>query len=187
MSHFVWTKMGAESGEGLAKIVQRKEAERIVGRGIFWWGIGNSLGPAVCSSASQQDGKLPVLFSRMLGRAKPHDAAPDTVYKWTAWEDDGGRIHPLPSHVKVISRGAASKEKHYALVCYSATPISLGGTGDRFDPNSCRTMAGKVPGSSQVTALLNGTVKHSTGDYEIAFRATLVAPWAVKLVRPIPN
>jgi hypothetical protein len=50
---FVWTKMGAESGEGLAQIVRRKEGERVAGRGIFWWGIGTSLGPAVPDRARQ--------------------------------------------------------------------------------------------------------------------------------------
>jgi hypothetical protein len=185
-SFFVWTKMGVESGERLTQIVQRKESERIAGQGVFWWGIGNSLGSAVRTTASQQAGRLPVLFSRMLGRPKFSDVRPDAVWRWTGWEDHNGRTHPVPPHVNVISRGAASKGKHYALVCYAAEPISLGGMG-RFDPNSCRTLSGKIPGASQVTALLDGTAGHSAGAYEIAFRATLIEPWAVKLVLPVPN
>jgi hypothetical protein len=188
MSAFVWTKMGVESGEGLAQIVRRKEAERIAGRGIFWWGIGNSLGTAVRDSARRQGGKLPVLFSTMLGRAKSIDAAPESVWRWTAWEDQSGRVHDIPSHVTVISRGAEAKERHYALVCYSDQPISVRTNGQRFNPNMCRTLSGKVPGASQVTALLKGVAEgHPQGPYEIGFKATLIEPWAVKLVRPISN
>lgn len=56
MDVFVWTKMGAESGEGLEQIVRRKEAERLQGSGQFWWGIGNSLGPAVRGARSLSQG-----------------------------------------------------------------------------------------------------------------------------------
>jgi hypothetical protein len=110
MESFVWTKMGVESGEGLAQIVRRKEAERIAGGGAFWWGIGNSLGPAVRKEALAHGGALPVLFSTMLGRAKPVDSSPDLVWKWTKWEDEKGRLHDIPAHVKVISRGQISKK-----------------------------------------------------------------------------
>jgi hypothetical protein len=114
MNAFVWTKMGVESGEGLAQIVRRKEVERIAGRGIFWWGIGNSLGPAVRDNARAQGGTLPVLFSTMLGRPKHVDESPDMVWRWTVWEDEHGRIHDVPAYVKVISRGETSKQRHYA-------------------------------------------------------------------------
>jgi hypothetical protein len=186
MDAFVWTKMGVESGEGLDQIVRRKEAERASGRGIFWWGIGSSLGPAVREDARAQGGTLPVLFSKMLGRAKPVDESPGSVWRWTGWEDENGRVHDVPARVKVISRGDPSKKKHYALVCCSDVPIALAPGGPRFDPMLCRTHAGKAPGSSQVTALLLGSPeKHPEGPYEVCFRATLVEPWAVKLVRPI--
>jgi hypothetical protein len=185
VASFVWTKMGVESGEDLGRIVQRKEAERVAGKGRFWWGIGNSLGSAVRDDARAQGGALPVLFSKMLGRARPADTSPDAVWRWTGWEDEFGRIHDVPSHVKVLSRGALLKEKHYALVCFSDKPITLASIGPRFDPKLCRTRSDKAPGASQVTALLRGSPDaHLEGPYEIAFRATLVEPWAVKLVRP---
>jgi hypothetical protein len=185
---FVWTKMGVESGEQLIQIIKRKEAERIAGQGQFWWGIGTSLGSAVRAEARAQGGTLPVLFSTMLGRAKPADESPEMILRWTGWEDENGKSQSIPAHVKVISRGDASKAKHYALVCYSKVPLALGRDG-KFNPNECRTVAtGKLPGSSQVTALLRGSASgHFTGPYDICFRATLIAPWAVKLVRPIPN
>jgi hypothetical protein len=110
MDVFVWTKMGVESGEKLDQIVHRKEAERVEGKGQFWWGIGNSLGPAVLDAARSQGGKLPVLFSMMRGRPRPADSAPEMVWRWTSWEDEAGRIHTIPAHAKVISRGAAAKD-----------------------------------------------------------------------------
>jgi hypothetical protein len=178
--------MGVESGEALPDIIKRKEAERVAGAGEFWWGIGSSLGPAVRDAARSSGGKLPVLFSKMLGRPKAADSSPTMIWKWTAWEDERGRIVSLPSHAYVISRGAEAKERHYALVCYSESPISLGRLVRAFDPNLCRTASGKLPGASQVTALLHGSPEaHKVGPYEVAFEATLVQPWAVKLDRPI--
>ena len=186
MTSFVWTKMGVESGEGLTQIVERKEEERRAGGGIFWWGIGSSLGSAVREHARAQGGSLPIIFSKMLGRAKAVDRSPAAVWRWMGWEDARGQTHNVPSHVKVISRGDPSKGKHYALVCNSATPLVLRDDGIRFDPAQCRTPSGKVPGASQVTALLIGSsVGHAQGSYAIAFSATLVEPWAVKLIRPV--
>lgn len=186
MTSFVWTKMGVESGEGLAQIVKRKEEERQAGRGIFWWGIGSSLGPAVRAHARAQGESLPIIFSKMLGRAKAVDRFPAAVWRWTGWEDARGQAHNIPPHVKVISRGDPSKGRHYALVCHSAVPLALRDDGVRFDPTQCRTPSGKVPGASQVTALLIGSsVGHAHGSYAIAFSAMLVEPWAVKLIRPM--
>jgi hypothetical protein len=185
MDTFVWTKMGVESGEGLEQIVRRKEAERVEGNGQFWWGIGSSLGSAVRKAARAQGGTLPVLFSVMLAKAKPADSAPELVWRWTGWEDEAGRIHTIPPHAKVISRGAAAKDRHYALVCHSDVPLALTRGGERFDPARCCTLSGKVPGASEVTALLRGNADtRDDGPYEVCFRTVLVEPWAVKLVRP---
>jgi len=187
MKAFFWTKMGIESGEALEDIIIRKDAERTAGGGEFWWGIGTSLGSAVRDAAQSNGGKLPVIFSKMLGRPKPADQSPEVVWKWTEWEDENGRTHRLPPHAHVISRGAATKAKHYALVCHSESALTLRSGNQPFDPSLCRTASGKVPGSSQVTALLQGSPEaHKSGPYEVAFQATLVRPWAVKLLRPIP-
>ncbi len=186
MAAFVWTKMGVESGESLAQIVTRKEEERQAGKGIFWWGIGNSLGLAVREYARAQGGNLPVVFSKMLGRAKSADTAPGAVWRWTQWEDEFGNAQDIPSHANVISRGFALKRRHYALVCESAVPLKLEPSGERFDPRQCRTPSGKLPGASQVTALLIGSASgHRSGAYEVSFRAKLVPPWAVRLSRPV--
>ena len=44
---FCWSKMGAEAGEQLERIIQRKEIERIANRGVFSWGVGTSLGDSL--------------------------------------------------------------------------------------------------------------------------------------------
>jgi hypothetical protein len=123
MSKFVWTKMGTESGEELTDIMRRKEEERVAGRGEFWWGIGSSLGPRIDECALELGGIVPIIFSKMLSRAKQIDVAPTAVWRWTMWEDRNGGLHTIPSYAKIISRGDASKEKHYVLVCYSETSI----------------------------------------------------------------
>jgi hypothetical protein len=38
MDGFVWTKMETEFGGSLEHIVGRKEAERMLSHGQFWWG-----------------------------------------------------------------------------------------------------------------------------------------------------
>jgi hypothetical protein len=87
---FVLTKPGIEAGEALADIVTRKEAERVVGKNIFWWGIGSSLGSAVCKAAQDVGGKLPVVFAlnNRPSRPKEHDISPSRVL---VWGDDGAR------------------------------------------------------------------------------------------------
>lgn len=186
MSYFVWTKMQAEAGLSLDDIIARKEVERLRGDGRFWWGIGNSLGPAVREAAIEAGGMLPVLFSKMLAQPQAHDIAPAEIFRWTSWEDGAGVVHDIPSYANVTSRGGPNKKSHYALVCRSDNSIVFHDQGPPFDPTQCTTRAGRVPGASQVTSLLNGSPEiHSIGKYTICFRALLVDPWVVKLVRPM--
>jgi hypothetical protein len=184
---FVLTKPGIEAGEALADIVARKEAERIAGKNIFWWGIGSSLGSAVCKAAQDAGGKLPVVFAlnNRPSRPKKHDVSPTRIFRWTKWQDWNGSIRDVPAFAHVTSRGHELKRTHYALVCYSEKPITFDPNGPAFDPSLCRTSLGKRPGSSQVTALVWGdlnTANHKLGQYRIAFRATLISPWQAKLV-----
>ena len=44
---FVWSEIGPDAGEAPKHIIVRKEAERIVGAGEFWWGLSASLGISV--------------------------------------------------------------------------------------------------------------------------------------------
>ena len=106
---FVLTKPGIEAGESLVDIFARKEAERVAGKNIFWWGIGSSLGPAVCKAAQDAGGKLPVVFALNTrpSRPKEHDVSPARVFRWTKWQDWNGSIrdvqHSRASLVEGIS------------------------------------------------------------------------------------
>lgn len=186
MKHFVWSKMQAEGGQNLAAILDIKNAEREAGTGLFWWGIGNSLGPVVREIAIKEGGTLPILFSMMRTAPQKRDSNPEQVCTWKSWLDSAGVVHNIPNHILTCSRGHETKKSHYALVCHSSKPIAL--SSQLFDPRRCLTHLGKIPGGSQVTALLQGELDgdHSAGAYSFGFRATLVEPWFVKLVNPQP-
>lgn len=186
MTTFIWTKIGPEAGETLGHILTRKEAERRTCNGVFWWGIGNSLGQSVRVAARANGGVLPVIFTPMRARPKQVDVAPAETWRWSAWEDEHGNLRNIPPHVLITSRGHSKKRRHYALVCRSETPLAVGDGSKRFDHKVCHTLSGKVPGASQVTALVQGSLYgQSSGLYEICFSATLVEPWLVTLARPV--
>jgi hypothetical protein len=188
MPIFVWTKVGTEAGEPLASILARKEHERVTG-GVFWWGIGTSLGPALRDQAQKAGGTLPVLFCEMLGPAQRHDVSPASTVRWARWRDWSGMEADTPSHICVTSRGEdrndRPKDKHYALLCSSTQPITFNKSRQSFEPRNCRTLSGRVPGDSQNTAPLDGNPanSHLGGRYRVAFTATLIMPWQVTLIR----
>ncbi len=178
---FIISRMGVEAGESLDNIVARKEAERKAGSGIFWWGIGTSLGRSGFDAAKSSTEGLPVLFARTVSPPRRVDVAPAEVFLWTHWENLEGR-GKIPPHVIITSHGDAGKGRHYALACRSNEPLALGGSR-RFDPSRSRTVNGKVMGGSQNTALLTGDPRgHETGKYSIEFEARLVVPFCPKLV-----
>lgn len=184
---FVYTKPGAfETGEMLTAIVARKESERLAGNGIFWWGVGNSLGPRLAREAQAAGGTLPLLFliPKRPTPARREDAEPDFEFHWTKWQDAGGEIAQVPSYAHVISRGDEEKRRHYALVCRSQIPIRFDKNGPSFDLQQCVTAAGKAPGTSQVTALVWGdpTASPAAGGYSVVFKASLIYPWQATLV-----
>jgi hypothetical protein len=185
----VWTKMEAEAGQALANIIARKEAERIAGGGMFWWGVGTAPKcESICEVVPNPSGRVPVFFSPMISIPKSRDSKPGEVWLWTEWEGPDGKPELLPPHVLVTSRGDLNKTRHYALVCRSTEPINLDGQ-DAFDPFACRTPAGKRPDPRQRTALLrwNPSDNHSAGAYRVAFSATLIDPMVPRLVgyRPL--
>lgn len=191
MDRFVcWTRMGSESGEGLAAIVARKEQERRSTGGVFFWGIGNPLGQAPAYAAAVQ-GRLAVLFSRMKSAAKSIDHSPEAVLQWTAYRTADGTHQRLPQGVLVTSRAVtpsgAPKGRHYALVCRSDVQLTLGSHG-LFDPTAYRNLGGGGQvGPSQVTCLLERVANPSPSEgYEVAMVAELVAPYFVQLVDPVP-
>ena len=122
---FCWTKMGSESGESLDCILKRKELERKAGKGLFFWGIGNSLGSKI-SRLTSVEVKPRVLFSRIKTKANKIDIEPEKIYSWSDYMDSSGNMFKIPQGSLVLSRALskkALKKKHYALVCHKEEPI----------------------------------------------------------------
>lgn len=187
---FVWTKMGAESGEALAAIIRRKEYERQLGGGVFAWGIGNALGVNV-ETLAREEAEPMAVFSAMLSKPKKADAAPSAVLLWTAYEGSDGAGLPLPPHVLVTSRGHtgdATKTRHYALLCQSDTPLpdAPGPLADVVPAALRNLTTGKPLGASQVTAVVRHTREAPIGvrAYPVAFSAKLWGDRYVRLLAP---
>jgi hypothetical protein len=174
MAYFVWTRMQDEAGQTLHTIIRRKEAERASGNGEFWWGIGNSLGACVLSAAREAGGSLPVLFSMMLSRPAKADSHAETVWLFDEWRDRNGHLHDMPPHVVCLSR---SSSRRYALVCRSASPLTMSDHGAFSPPSKIRSTTALVQGD------LDGE-QHFPGHYHWGFRAELVEPWFVEMARP---
>jgi hypothetical protein len=184
-----WTRMQAEAGQALPDIIARKEIERRACGGQFFWGVGNA--PSRLAPALAQAGHdVEVIFSVMKSKPKTIDQAPSSVLVWRCYIDLAGRTRPLPRGILVMSRGSRSgeaKERHYALVCQSSSPLRIGDLGP-FSPTNYRNAGGtNAPvGASQVTALLELT-SHETivTDYRINMRARLAGGFWVKLADPV--
>lgn len=178
-----WTRMQTEAGQGLARIVRRKDLERRTGGGLFFWGVGNAPSraiPALARTAAAID----VLFSVMKSKPKAQDVAPSRVLAWRSYVDFDGVVRPLPRNVLVTSR-AGSRDHHYALMCRSEAPLGLSDEGP-FDPAAYRNYgAGKAVGPSQVTALLERCAPYGASHYRVAMRARLTGGFWVKLVDPV--
>ena len=189
---FCWTKMGSESGEGLEGILRRKEMERIAGDGLFLWGIGNALGGSLNQLANEIENP-PILFSPMKSKPKSADENPERLFLWTAFEDSDGVVRQLPEHSLVTSRNG---ERHYALFCWSQSPITDAQLPHELDFHRLRNFRTKSPlGYSQVTAVVEQMTDEMFLDvpydlarparYPVAFSARLVAPYCARLAMPI--
>jgi hypothetical protein len=192
-STFCWTKMGVESGEGLDLIIRRKEWERQLGNGLFFWGIGQSLGENARDAAASIDDEMKVLFSPMSSKAKAIDVTPGDVFVWNSWIDGRGNTVPLPEHVFITSRAdlpsGRRKSSHYALVCKSADRL---GSGTELEVTAAylRNFSSDKPlGASQVTAVVRNAEFAITGNaakkYDVSFVATMEAPYFVQLCDPM--
>ncbi len=175
--------MQAEAGEGLARIVRRKDLERRAGAGLFFWGVGNAPSRAIPALVRASEA-IDVLFSVMKSRPKAQDVAPSRVLAWRSYVDEDGGARPLPPNVLVTSR-AGSRDCHYALVCRSESPLGVSDEGP-FDPSAFRNYgAGGAVGASQVTSLLERCSPDGSSDYRVAMRAQLTAGFWVKLIDPV--
>lgn len=189
---FCWSKMGAESGEDLVRIIQRKEWERRLGRGYFFWGVGHSLGENGKTTARDIP-DLRVFFSPMLSRARIIDATPDRIVLWNAWVDERGQTRKLPSYCLITSRASLPsgrhKKSHYALVCFSDRELKAENDDLRIFPDYLRNLTTDKPlGASQVTTLvrvLSGVDETcEMKSYPVSFTAELRFPYCVRLAWP---
>lgn len=192
-STFCWSKMGAESGEELAAIICRKEWERQLGSGYFFWGVGQSLGNNAQSVASEIE-SLYAIFSPMLSKARSIDAAPDRVVLWNAWIDSQGIVRQLPMHCFITSRASLpsgkQKKRHYALVCFSEKKLNAQNNDTYVFPKYLRNVRTNKPlGSSQVTAVVRAVDREDENvrkkSYPISFTAELHVPYCIQLAQPI--
>lgn len=188
---FCWTKIGPEAGEDVATIRQRKEWERQLGDGHFYWGVGQSLGNSP-NYADVSHGGLRIVFSPMASKAKTIDSAPEGVLLWNAWIDDAGNPQPLPQHCFITSRSllpsGRAKGRHYALVCASDRELSAE-TGWWISPAQLRNVGSNNSlGASQVTAIVRVTDSAPSDEtasrYPVSFVADLKPPYVLRLGQP---
>lgn len=178
-----WTRMQTEAGEGLSRIVSRKEIERRTGDGLFFWGVGSAPSRAIPALA-RSTAAIDVLFSVMKSKPKACDVEPGRIVAWNSFVDTSGIVRPIPPNVLVTSR-AGSRNCHYALICHSDVQLGVADEGP-FDPRAFRNVgAGGAVGASQVTALLERHTDDIAPSYRIAMRARLTGAMWVKLVDPI--
>lgn len=187
---FCWSKIGPESGEALPAIMRRKEQEARRNRGLFLWGIGNSVGRSIPALLARSE-RPEALFSPIRSKPRRCDAAPDAVVAWTAARSYNGAPYELPQGSVVVShvKAGARPDRHYALVCH-ADDRGLALTAGGFIPadrlvNLC---TGRRVGASQVTAiveLVGDALAPSHLAYPIAMRVRLHPPYVVTLEEPI--
>ena len=195
-SKFVWTRMNTNAGEPLENIVRRKNLEREAGEGewadTFWWGVGESKGPAIFFHLA--DCEPEVLFSKALDDVGSRDEERFIYTTWRVYHprkrDYGGNFRPVPDNIIVQS---GPKDKYFAVVCRSPRPLNLS-EGEELDLSRMRNLnrdekkKGKtLKESQQSTAVVEYSQDSGTseGRYRVVnLRADLVRPRFVKLGRP---
>jgi hypothetical protein len=190
---FVWSRFGTEAGQTIDSILRRKERERVANDGVFFWGIGNAVGPSIAALVSQTDAPE-VLFSPIKSPARLEDAEPERVVTWTAAIGLNGDAYTLPLRSLITSRFTVRRQHHYALVCSSDSPPtdplteSLSTSEGIVSGDLCNFLTGRPVGASQVTAVVQrrGRQSASGGTYPVSFRAKLAPPYFIRLSAPRP-
>lgn len=191
--YFVWTRFGTEAGQSIAHILGRKEKERSANGGVFYWGIGNAVGPSILELLRQSD-EPEVLFSPIKSAPRRDDVAPDSVVAWTAAAGMNGESYRLPIWSLITSRFNMQRPRHYALVCRSdSSLLDAHGTTDPVTEKISigelsNLVTGRPLGSSQVTAVVRRQVQDALpgAEYLVKFRAKLVPPYFIQLSAPRP-
>jgi hypothetical protein len=188
---FCWTRFGTEAGQSVEQIFVRKEQERIANAGLFFWGIGNAIGPSMLELLRRTDSPE-ALFSPIQSTPRREDAIPSSVVAWTQAQTLSGEEYQLPEQSLITSRFdlAKPRARHYALVCYSETRIEAGLADERIHFAGLRNLLTSRPvGASQVTAVVQAGGSAPLGKsllYDVAFRAQLMPPYVVTLRTPVP-
>jgi hypothetical protein len=188
---FVWTKFGTEAGQAVSDILRRKEGERIANDGVFYWGIGNAVGPSILELL-HKSAEPEVLFSPIKSPPRRDDVAPETVVAWTAAEGLDGEPYRLPAWSLITSRFNAGRPRHYALVCKSDSSLL-----DEFESITAgiariaireltNLVTGRPLGSSQVTAVVKRQDHSCIPSAEYSVRLKLVPPYFIQLSSPRP-
>lgn len=183
---FCWTRFGAEAGQSTADILERKEEERVSNNGVFFWGIGNALGPSMVELV-RRHGSPEVVFSPIRSAPKRVDVFPAAVAAWVSGVTLDGDPYRLPGRSFVTSRQDPQKPRqaHYALVCRCDARLAESGSSERLPLVSLRNLrTGRPIGASQVTAIVHHDRKISgLPTYDVAMRARLVPPYLIRLRR----
>src|ERR1700722_16664131 len=188
---FCWTRFGIEAGQSVEQILARKEQERIANAGLFFWGIGNAIGPSVLELLKQTDAPE-ALFSPIRSLPRSEDAMPASVVAWTEAQTVSGEEYQLPEGSLITSRfdPLRSRARHYALVCHSETPLAVGVLSEQIRFGELRNLLTSRPvGASQVTAVVHMDLAVHSGkslSYNVAFRTKLSPPYFLILRKPTP-
>lgn len=188
---FCWSRFGTEAGQFIDQIVNRKEQERLANDGMFLWGIGNAIGPSMRELLHRTQ-TPEAFFSPIKSAPRPEDVAPPAVVAWTTAETLEGDSFSLPGCSLVTSRydPLAPKTTHYALVCFSDSPLCVSRAKEKISLKGLRNLlTGRPVGSSQVTAVVQLTEAAGlveTPAYDIALRARLIYPYFLRLRDPLP-
>lgn len=182
-SVFCWTRFGTEAGESIEAILARKERERRATDGLFCWGIGNSVAPALVTLLGR--GVEPeVLFSPISGRPRDVDAQPSGVVRWVSGLTLDGDRYALPDDVLVTSREKLTP--HYALVCSSPNPLAFCDRG-QLDVAALQNLgSGRPIGASQVTAVVGRSGASGGRLYPVLLQARLAWPYFLRLDQKVP-
>ena len=186
---FCWSRFGTEAGQPIEDILERKEQERVANRGMFFWGIGNALGPSM-KELLRRTRDPEVLFSPMKSAPRPEDVSPPAVVAWTWAETLSGDFYSLPGCSLVTSwqNPLAPKGTHYALVCLSESPLVTSRGQEKIGMGEVRNLlTGRPVAASQTTAVVERKPTEDTDalTYEVAIRARLVYPYFLTLRDPL--
>lgn len=185
---FCWTRFGSEAGQPVNQILNRKEEERIANGGVFFWGIGNAVGPSI-RGLLRWTACPEVLFSPIRSSPQARDVSPSAVIAWTHAHTLAGSPFQLPESSLITSKSNPSSPRlaHYALVCYSERPLGISGCDEQLRFKDLRNLlTGRPVAPSQVTAVVKrqGGSQQDGPLYPIELRVRLVPPYFLRLTRP---